>query len=154
MRVVIQRTEGAKITAQFGEEIKESGYTGKGLLIFVGIEDLDSESDVDYIVRKVINMRVFSDHQGKMNLSVKDINGSVGIVSQFTLHASTKKGNRPSFIRAAPPDKAEVLYDLFVAKISSLMGNQVICGVFGAMMKIELINDGPVTIIIDSKSKE
>ena len=123
-------------------------------MVLVGIEDADDEKDADWLVQKLIGMRIFSDAEGKMNLSVKDINGEILVVSQFTLHASTQKGNRPSFIKAARPEKAIPLYEYFIKKINLELGKECKTGVFGADMKVELINDGPVTIFIDSKNRE
>ena len=126
----------------------------KGLLILVGIEDSDTEEDVQWLSKKIVNLRIFGDAQGKMNLSVKDIDGEIMIVSQFTLHASTKKGNRPSYIRAAKPDFAIPVYENFIKQVETDLGKKVATGQFGAYMKIALENDGPVTIIIDTKNKE
>ena len=123
-------------------------------MVLAGIEDADEEKDVDWLVQKLTNMRIFSDAEGKMNLSVKEINGEILVVSQFTLHASTQKGNRPSFIKAARPEKAIPLYDSFIEKLNADLGRDCKTGSFGADMKVELINDGPVTIFIDSKNKE
>jgi D-aminoacyl-tRNA deacylase len=150
MRLVIQRVRKAGVT------IDETLYSSidNGLLILVGIEDADTTEDVEWLSAKAINMRIFSDKEGKMNLSVKEISGDVLLVSQFTLHASTKKGNRPSFISAARPEKAIPLYNLFTEKLSAELGKPCKTGQFGADMKIELINDGPVTILIDSKTRE
>lgn len=150
MRLVIQRVTKAdvSINQQIHSEIN------KGLLILIGIADDDLKDDVDYLVSKCSKLRVFDDHEGKMNLSIKDVKGEVLLVSQFTLHASTKKGNRPSYIKAASPESAIPLYDYFIQKMNIAMGQKVKTGVFGANMQIELINDGPVTILIDSKNKE
>lgn len=150
MRLVIQRVSEAsvKIDGEISGEIK------KGLLILVGIEDADSAEDCDWLIGKMTQMRIFSDEEGKMNLSVKDIEGDILIVSQFTLHASTKKGNRPGFTQAARPEKAIPLYELFKERTAQALGKPVQSGEFGADMKVALVNDGPVTIIIDSKNKE
>jgi len=150
MRVVIQRVNYAKL------EIENQIYSqiDKGLLILVGIEDSDTEEDVQWLSKKIVNLRIFGDAQGKMNLSVKDIDGEIMIVSQFTLHASTKKGNRPSYIRAAKPDFAIPVYENFIKQVETDLGKKVATGQFGAYMKIALENDGPVTIIIDTKNKE
>ncbi len=150
MRLVIQRVKNASVTIESAvfSSIKE------GLLVLVGIEDADDEKDSDWLVQKLINMRIFSDAEGKMNLSVKEINGEILVVSQFTLHASTQKGNRPSFIKAARPEKAIPLYENFIKKINLELGHECKTGVFGADMKVGLINDGPVTIFVDSKNKE
>ena len=154
MRAIIQRTEGAKISAEVNGDYQVTGEIGHGLLVLLGVEESDNAEDVDYLFRKIKDMRIFNDDAGKMNLSVMDVNGSIGIVSQFTLHANTKKGNRPSFIRAAKPDKAESLYEEFIMKMETVIKGKVITGIFGAMMKIDFINDGPVTIIIDSINRE
>lgn len=150
MKVVIQRVLKASVT--INNSIHSS--IGNGLLVLLGIEDADDETDVDWLVAKIAQMRIFSDAEGKMNLSVKDINGEILLISQFTLHASTKKGNRPSFIKAARPEKAIPLYEDFIRKLNSDLGKTCATGVFGADMKVELINDGPVTITVDSKNKE
>jgi D-tyrosyl-tRNA(Tyr) deacylase len=150
MRIVIQRVSTASVTvnhALFSE-------IGKGLLILTGIEESDSKEDIDWLCRKLIDLRIFADEEGKMNLSIKDISGDILVVSQFTLHASTKKGNRPSYIKAARPETAIPLYELFISTLSDLFKDRVKTGVFGADMQVALINDGPVTIIIDSKNKE
>ena len=133
-------------------EIKSSIKTG--LLILLGIEDADTDEDTEWLSAKISNLRIFNDEKGVMNLSVKEINGAALIVSQFTLHASTKKGNRPSYIRAAKPETAIPLYEKFIKQLESDLGKQVQTGTFGADMKVELLNDGPVTIIIDTKNKE
>jgi len=125
-----------------------------GLLVLVGIEDADTEDDIDFLCKKIVNLRVFDDEFGVMNLSVKEINGEILCVSQFTLHASTKKGNRPSYIKASKPDFAIPMYDLFCKKLEEQFEKSVETGVFGANMQVSLINDGPVTILIDSKNKE
>lgn len=150
MRLVIQRVKSASVS------IDNSVFSSIniGLMVLVGIEDADDEKDSDWLVQKLTSMRIFSDAEGKMNLSVKDIDGEILVVSQFTLHASTQKGNRPSFIKAARPEKATPLYENFIKKINLELGKQCKTGIFGADMKVELINDGPVTIFVDSKSKE
>lgn len=150
MRLVIQRVSESSVTVD-GNLINR---IGKGLLILVGIEEGDTIKDVEWLVAKSANMRIFSDEDGKMNLSVMDIQGEILAISQFTLTASTKKGNRPSFIRAANPDLAIPLYEEFCSQLSCISGKQVKKGIFGADMKVSLINDGPVTIIIDSRLKE
>lgn len=150
MRVVIQRTSQASVTIE--EQIVAK--IGRGLLVLVGIEAADTGEDVDWLVGKIVQMRIFEDAEGKMNLGVKDVAGDLLVVSQFTLHAGTKKGNRPSFIRAARPETAIPLYEQFLARLETEMGKPVPRGVFGADMKVALINDGPVTILIDSKSRE
>jgi D-tyrosyl-tRNA(Tyr) deacylase len=127
---------------------------GSGLLILAGIEEADCESDSEWLCNKIIQLRIFDDSDGTMNLSVRDTGGDIIVVSQFTLHAKTKKGNRPFYIRAAPPEIAIPLYNKFVARLSALLGKEIGTGEFGAMMQVELVNDGPVTIIIDTKEKE
>jgi D-tyrosyl-tRNA(Tyr) deacylase len=149
MRVVIQRVEQASV--ETGTAIK--GCIGAGLLVFVGIEEADGNEDIEWLSRKITQLRVMSDLGGVMNLSVTDVGGEIMVISQFTLHANTVKGNRPSYIKAARPEIAEPLYLEFCKKISADLGKPVITGVFGAQMKIRIINDGPVTILIDSKSK-
>lgn len=150
MRLIIQRVKEAKV------EVNEQtvGAIKNGLLVFVGVEEADDNSDVEWLCRKVIGMRIFKDAEGQMNHSVKDVDGDILAVSQFTLHAATKKGNRPSFIRAAAPDYAEKLYEQFKFQLSALLGKTVESGSFGADMQVSLINDGPVTIPIDSKNRE
>lgn len=150
MRVVIQRVTRASVTIE--GEIRSQ--IGKGLMILVGIEDKDSREDIEWLTKKIINLRVFDDENGVMNRSVLEIQGEIMVVSQFTLHASTKKGNRPSYIKASKPDIAISLYEGFCAEISGQLGRKVATGEFGADMKIELVNDGPVTIAIDSQNKE
>ena len=150
MRVAIQRTTEASVTID--NEVVASINTG--LVILVGIEGEDNVDDVEWLVGKIVQMRIFSDPDGKMNLCVKDVNGDLLVVSQFTLHAATKKGNRPSFIRAARPEVAIPLYEQFLAKLEAEMGKPVPRGVFAADMKVRLVNDGPVTILMDSKSRE
>ena len=150
MRAVIQRVTRASVTTG---RLKKA-ESGPGLLVLAGIEDADSETDVEWLANKIVQLRIFDDNNGIMNLSVNDIRGELMVVSQFTLHAKTKKGNRPSYIRAAHPDKAIPLYNTFVERLSELTGKEVKTGEFGAMMQVELVNDGPVTIIIDTKEKE
>ena len=147
MRIVIQRVREAsvKINDEIVGEIKQ------GLLVLLGIEHVDAELDVDYLIQKLIHLRIFGDDEGKMNLSVSDISGDLLIVSQFTLFADTKKGNRPSFIRSARPEQAIPLYDYFLSQLKKEFSGKIENGVFGANMQVELINDGPVTIIMDSK---
>ena len=128
--------------------------TGAGLLVFAGIEEQDDDSDVEWLSNKIVQLRIFNDSEDIMNLSVKDAGGSILVVSQFTLHAMTKKGNRPSYIRAARPEIAIPLYERFTGMLSALMGKEIATGEFGAMMDVELINDGPVTITIDSRERE
>ena len=150
MRAVIQRVTKASVA--INGSVKSS--IGHGLLVLAGIEETDSETDLEWLCNKIVQLRIFSDTNGVMNLSVQDTGGEILAVSQFTLHAKTKKGNRPSYIRAAGPETAIPLYKMFVERLSVLMGKEVGSGEFGAMMQIELINDGPVTIIIDTKEKE
>jgi len=150
MKVVIQRVSKASVTISGQVKAK----IAKGLLVLLGIEEEDDKSDIEWLVPKIISLRIFNDADEKMNLSVSDIDGDILVISQFTLHASTKKGNRPSFIKAARPDKANQLYQEFVKNLSDLYKREIFTGSFGADMKVELINDGPVTIIIDTKQKE
>ncbi|HCE58395.1 MAG TPA: D-tyrosyl-tRNA(Tyr) deacylase [Prolixibacteraceae bacterium] len=150
MRVVLQRVSKASVTVE-GEIVSE---IGRGMLILVGIEDEDTQDDINWLVAKIIQLRIFDDENGVMNLSVKDVDGEILIVSQFTLHASTKKGNRPSYIRASKPDFAIPMYEKFIQKTGELLGKKVGTGRFGAMMDVVLVNDGPVTIIIDTKQKD
>lgn len=147
MRVVIQRADEASVDANK----KLTGSIGKGLMILLGIEEEDTFEDADYLIKKIPSLRIFDDADGVMNLSLKDIQGEVLLVSQFTLHALTRKGNRPSYIRAARPEKAIPLYEYVVNNISVELGKEVKTGIFGAEMKVRLVNDGPVTIIIDTK---
>jgi D-tyrosyl-tRNA(Tyr) deacylase len=149
MRVVIQRVSEAAVKIS-GESVGEIQH---GFLILLGIETEDDTSDADYLIQKVIQMRVFSDVDGKMNLNIQEVDGSVLVVSQFTLHASTKKGNRPSFIRAARPEQAIPLYEYFLQQLQTLLPGKIDSGKFGADMKVSLINDGPVTIVMDSKER-
>lgn len=148
MRVVIQRVSEANVIA---DEI-ESGAINQGFLLLVGVEEEDSSEDVDYLTRKIANLRVFEDSEGKMNLSLREVEGEILSISQFTLHANTKKGNRPSFVQAAKPDKADALYEELNTNLRN-EGFKVETGVFGADMDVSLVNDGPVTILIDSKNK-
>jgi D-tyrosyl-tRNA(Tyr) deacylase len=150
MRVVIQRVSKASVT--INERLKSS--IGEGLLILLGIENADCQEDIDYLVKKIINLRIFDDENGVMNRSVLEISGDLLCVSQFTLHASVKKGNRPSYIRAAKPDFAIPVYKQFCSELTAASGKEIQTGEFGANMQVEFINDGPVTIIIDSKNKE
>lgn len=150
MRVVLQRVSEASVTIE--ENVKSS--IEKGFLILVGIEAEDTQEDIEWLCRKIINMRIFGDEDDKMNLSLKDIDGEALIISQFTLHASTKKGNRPGFIKAAKPEVAIPLYEAFIKEFEKQFKKEVGTGEFGADMKINLLNDGPVTIIIDSKNRE
>ena len=150
MRVVIQRVSEASVAIE--GKIKSS--IGKGLLILLGIENADTQDDIDWLAGKISRLRIFDDDDGVMNLSVKDIGGEIIVVSQFTLHANTRKGNRPSYIKAARPDFAIPMYKKFVAKLEEETGKSVQTGEFGAMMDVALINNGPVTIIIDTKNKD
>jgi D-aminoacyl-tRNA deacylase len=150
MRVVIQRVSEASVTI---EGILKANI-GLGLLILVGIEDADKEEDIQWLCQKIVNLRIFGDAEGLMNLSVQDVAGELLIVSQFTLFASTKKGNRPSYLRSAKPDIAIPMYEKFVTTLQSLQTRPVQTGEFGADMKVALLNDGPVTIVIDTKEKE
>ncbi len=147
MRVLIQRVLESKVIVKN----QVVGQVQKGLLVFVGIGKNDSEKDVEWMAQKVVNMRIFSDEAGKMNKSIKDVNGELLIVSQFTLYADAKKGNRPSFIDSALPDKAKTFYDFFIVKCEELLEKKVQSGIFAADMKVHLINDGPVTIWLDSE---
>ncbi len=149
MRVVIQRVSRASVTIG---KIKKSEIS-KGLLVLAGFEETDNESDTEWLCNKIVQLRIFNDSNNVMNLSVKDIGGEILVISQFTLHAKTRKGNRPSYIRAAHPDIAIPLYNSFVERLSDLLGKQAGSGEFGAMMKVELVNDGPVTILIDTKDR-
>ena len=150
MRIVAQRVSRASVTI----EGKLKSAIGLGMMILLGIEEADNEEDVDWLCSKLSKMRIFGDENDAMNLDINQIGGSFLVVSQFTLHAMTKKGNRPSFIRAARPEQAIPLYELFVKRLHEVSGREVLTGEFGAMMEVELINDGPVTIIMDSKHKE
>ena len=150
MKTVIQRVSQSSVT--INNEIV--AQIQKGLLVLVGIEDADQQEDIVWLASKIANLRIFADENDIMNLSVKEINGDVIVVSQFTLHASTKKGNRPSYIKASKPDIAVPLYESFVKQMELELGKKVQTGQFGADMKVSLVNDGPVTIIIDTKNKE
>lgn len=150
MRVVIQRVSKASVSIS-GEV---SSSINNGLMILLGIEDADTREDINWLCKKISSLRIFPDADGVMNLSVKDVKGELMVVSQFTLHASTKKGNRPSYIKASRPEIAIPLYENFVDTLANEIGKDIATGEFGAMMDIELINSGPVTIIIDSKSRE
>lgn len=150
MRAVIQRVSEAHVEVE--REI--TGTIKQGLVVLLGVEDADDQQDVEWLARKIGNMRIFGDEEGNMNLSVKDVDGEILLISQFTLHASTKKGNRPSFLNAAKPDHAVPMYEAMKRALSEELGKVVATGEFGAMMQVSLVNDGPVTIIIDSKQKE
>ncbi|MCD8310533.1 MAG: D-tyrosyl-tRNA(Tyr) deacylase [Prevotellaceae bacterium] len=150
MRVVIQRTAHASVTINGACK----AAIGKGLLVLVGIEASDEKADIEWLSQKIVNLRIFDDAQGVMNRSVRDIDGEIMVISQFTLHASTKKGNRPSYIRAAGHEIAIPCYEAFCKALSEALGKEVATGQFGADMKVELLNDGPVTICMDTKNKE
>lgn len=150
MRIVIQRVSEAAVRVNGNI----TGSIGKGLLVLMGIEDADTKEDIEWLSNKIVNIRIFDDADGVMNLSVKDTEGGILLVSQFTLHASTKKGNRPSYIKASKPDIAIPVYESMIAQLSLDLGKPVQTGIFGADMKVSLLNDGPVTIVIDSKNKE
>ena len=150
MRAVIQRVTKASVTI----EGKIHSQIDNGLLVLLGIEDADTHEDIEWLSSKIVSLRIFNDKNGVMNVSVKDIKGDILVVSQFTLHASTKKGNRPSYIKASKPEFAVPMYEKFVQQLSNDLGRKIQTGVFGADMKVELLNDGPVTIVIDTKNKE
>ena len=150
MKVVIQRVSAAQV--EVNQQVV--GEITQGLLVLIGIETEDTPEDVDWLVNKIIQMRIFNDENGVMNVSVKDINGNILLISQFTLHASAKKGNRPSYIKAARPEIAVPLYKYMIQKLSSELGQPIQTGQFGADMKVSLVNDGPVTIVMDSKHRE
>ncbi len=150
MRAVIQRVSEASVF--INNQIR--GKIRQGLLIFLGIEDSDNQKDIEWLSGKIVKLRIFRDQDGIMNLSVKDIDGEILLISQFTLHASTKKGNRPSYIKAAKPDIAIPLYEKFIIKLENDLGKSIATGEFGAMMEVSLINDGPVTIFIDTKNDQ
>ena len=150
MRAVLQRTAFASV--KVGGTI--TGSIQKGLLVLLGIEDADTLEDIEWLSSKIVNLRIFDDENGVMNLSVKDVAGDILLVSQFTLHASTKKGNRPSYIKASKPDFAIPMYEKMITRLEADIGKKIQTGIFGADMKVELLNDGPVTIVIDTKDKE
>jgi len=150
MKALIQRVKYAQVTTNEGHNDK----IDEGLLILLGIERADNEEDAIWLSNKIVNLRIFDDNNAVMNLSLLDINGNAMIVSQFTLHARTRKGNRPSYIEAAPPEIAIPLYEFFIGQVEMALGKRVAKGVFGAMMEIELLNSGPVTIMIDTKNKD
>lgn len=150
MRTVIQKVTEASVTI----DGQTKRTIGPGMVILLGIEEADQEADIHWLCRKISQLRIFNDHNGVMNLSVLDLDGEVMLISQFTLHASTKKGNRPSYIKAAPPETAIPLYQSFIKQMEMEMKKPVICGEFGAYMQLSLTNDGPVTISIDSKNRE
>jgi len=150
MRIIVQRVKEASVTV----DEKVVGQIGPGLLLLLGIEDEDTDEDIEWLCSKIAKMRIFGDEEGKMNYSVKDIDGGLLVVSQFTLHASTKKGNRPSFMSAARPEYAIPMYEKFVKVLEITAARDVHTGEFGAEMQVQLINDGPVTLIMDSKNRE
>jgi D-tyrosyl-tRNA(Tyr) deacylase len=150
MRTVIQRVSKASVTV----EGNVTGSIGTGLLVFLGIEDTDTDEDIQWLSSKIVNLRIFDDESGIMNLSVLQTGGGILLVSQFTLHASTKKGNRPSYIRSSKPEIAVPVYEKMVLQLENDLGKKIEKGIFGADMKVELLNDGPVTILIDSKNRE
>ena len=150
MRVVVQRVSQSNVKVS-GEVI---GEINEGLMVLVSFVDEDNDTDLDWMTKKIINLRIFNDDEGKMNRSVQDVSGDILLISQFTLHGSTKKGNRPSFIKAAKPDFANVMYERFIKVLEQTLGKEIQTGEFGGDMKVSLINDGPTTIIIDSKDKE
>ena len=150
MRIVIQRVSRASVTV----EQKITGEIQQGLLVLLGIEDADTNEDIQWLASKIINLRIFNDADGVMNLSLLDVGGDILLVSQFTLHASTKKGNRPSYIRASKPPVAIPMYEKMGEVLESLLDKKIQKGIFGADMKVELVNDGPVTVVMDSKNKE
>lgn len=150
MKVVLQRVSSASVTV----EGNKTADIQKGLLVLVGIEDADTQEDIDWLVGKIIKIRIFGDENDVMNCSVQDVDGNIIVVSQFTLHASTKKGNRPSYLKASKPEFAIPMYENFVSTLEKEFGKKIQTGIFGADMKVSLLNDGPVTIIIDSKNRE
>lgn len=150
MRAVIQRVSHASV--KIDEQI--TGTIKNGLMILLGIEDADNKEDIEWLSSKIINLRIFNDANGVMNIGIKDVDGDILLVSQFTLHASTKKGNRPSYIKASKPDVAIPLYEQMIAQLENDLGKKIQTGIFGANMNVELLNDGPVTILMDTKNKE
>ncbi len=150
MKAVIQRVTHASVKV----EGVVTGSIGKGLLVFVGIEDADTAEDIEWLSSKIVNLRIFDDDNGVMNVSVKDADGNILLISQFTLHASTKKGNRPSYIKASKPEFAIPVYEQMIAQLEKDFDKKIETGIFGADMKVELLNDGPVTIIVDTKNRE
>ena len=150
MRVIVQRVSQSKVKVS-GEVI---GEIKEGLMVLVSFVDEDNDTDLGWMTKKIINLRIFNDDEGKMNRSVQDVGGDILLISQFTLHGSTKKGNRPSFIKAAKPDFANVMYERFIKVLEQSLGKEIQTGEFGGDMKVSLVNDGPTTIIIDSKDKE
>ena len=150
MRLLIQKVKNAKVLVS-GLEV---GKISKGLLVFQAVEDIDNQKDIDWLVNKIINLRIFNDSNGIMNISVKETDGDILVVSQFTLMASIKKGNRPSYARASDKNYAKIMYEKFIKDLSNSFEKKIECGVFGANMEVELVNDGPITILMDSKNKE
>lgn len=150
MRVVLQRVTSARVTIAG----RVAGQIGRGLLVFVGIESADTAADGEWLAQKICNLRIFPDADGKMNLSVADIGGGILLISQFTLHASTQKGARPSFNQAARPEHAQPLYEQFITQLTAALGRPVATGEFGALMQVALVNDGPVTLLLDSKQRD
>jgi D-aminoacyl-tRNA deacylase len=150
MRVVIQRVTSASVAV----EGTITGQIENGLLVLVGIEDADDYEDIKWLAGKIINLRIFNDEEGVMNRSILDVDGNILLISQFTLHASTKKGNRPSYIKASKPPIAIPLYEKMIAELETQLGKKIQTGIFGADMKVQLLNDGPVTIVVDSKNRE
>jgi D-aminoacyl-tRNA deacylase len=150
MRAVIQKVTRASVTI----DGKINGQIANGLLVLLGIEDADTTEDIEWLSGKIINLRIFNDENGIMNISLKEINGNILLISQFTLHASTKKGNRPSYSKASKPEIAIPIYEKMIHQLSNDLGKQIQTGIFGADMKVELLNDGPVTIVMDTKDKE
>jgi D-tyrosyl-tRNA(Tyr) deacylase len=150
MRAVIQRVKNASVTI----ENKIHSQIANGLLVLLGIEDADTTEDIEWLSGKIVNLRIFNDENGVMNVSVKDAAGEILVISQFTLHASTKKGNRPSYIKASKPEIAVPFYEKFLKQLAADLGKKIFSGIFGADMKVELLNDGPVTILIDTKNRE
>lgn len=150
MRAVLQRVSEASVEING----KLHGAIEYGFLVLLGIETTDSKEDMDWICKKIVGMRVFADEEGKMNVSINDVTGGILVISQFTLHASTRKGNRPSFIKAARPEQATPIYEACIDRLRQMVNGKIATGIFGANMQVSLINDGPVTIVIDSKQKE
>ena len=150
MRVVIQRVTKASVAV----DAAITGQINHGLLVLLGIEDEDTDEDIEWLSNKIVNMRIFNDEKGVMNKSVLEVDGGILLVSQFTLHASTKKGNRPSYMKASKSEFAIPMYEKMIVQLQSLLSNSIQTGIFGADMKVELLNDGPVTILLDSKNKE
>lgn len=150
MRAVIQRVSKASVRINEGE----TRTIGLGMLVLLGVEHSDEPAEVEWLCKKIVGLRIFGDEEGRMNKALAEVGGAIMIISQFTLHASTRKGNRPSYAKAAPPDVATPLYDLFVSRIKQVSGVELVTGEFGAHMEVDLVNDGPVTIIIDTKTRE